>query len=223
MMANNSDPYRSPIKDYVWGSNHSKASQARLYQLLALYGDDAMIAARADSAAMGYLHYIHGVNPLGLVYLTNMKSAGAEHSASTMFHNWFAHRSSRWARVSDTTPGPPPGYLVGGPNPDYSKDQLLHGCPLEPLDYRCRGSVDFSFCSNSYAPPIGQPAAEIVSTVQRRLAGEFVGGHGAIDGLPSTLHSRFGKIRALTASDAPRFQARKLQPAGWWRVRPPRR
>ena len=44
---------------------------------------------------MGYLHYIHGVNPLGLVYLTNMKLAGASHSASTMFHNWFAH-GTRW-------------------------------------------------------------------------------------------------------------------------------
>jgi hypothetical protein len=44
---------------------------------------------------MEYLHYIHGVNPLGLVYLTNMKSAGASHSASTMFHNWFAH-GTRW-------------------------------------------------------------------------------------------------------------------------------
>ena len=59
---------------------------------------------------MGYLHYIHGVNPLGLVYLTNMKSAGASHSASTMFHNWFAH-GTRWERASAAKPGPPPGYL----------------------------------------------------------------------------------------------------------------
>ena len=85
MVANNKDAYRSPIKDYTWGSNQSKLLQARLYQLLALYGNDAATAAKADSAAMGYLHYIHGVNPLGLVYLTNMKSAGATHSASTCF------------------------------------------------------------------------------------------------------------------------------------------
>src|SRR5215813_11146760 len=107
---NDKDPYRAPIKDYVWGSNASKMHQARLYQLLAMYGNDAAAAAKADSAAMGYLHYIHGVNPLGLVYLTNMKSAGAEHSAYTMFHSWFAH-GTRWARVSGAMPGPPPGYL----------------------------------------------------------------------------------------------------------------
>jgi len=78
--------------------------------------DDAANAVKADSAAMGYLHYLHGVNPLGFVYLTNMKSAGASHSANTMFHNWFAY-STRWERASGAMPGPPPGYLVGGPNP----------------------------------------------------------------------------------------------------------
>ena len=55
------------------------------------------------------------------VYLTNMKSAGASHSASTMFHYWFAH-GTRWEKAGGAMPGPPPGYLVGGPNPYYSKD-----------------------------------------------------------------------------------------------------
>ena len=113
-ITNNKDAYRSPIKDYTWGSNQSKLLQASLYELLALYDNDPATAAKADSAAMGYLHYIHGVNPLGLVYLTNMKSAGASHSASTMFHNWYAH-GTRWERASGAMPGPPPGYLVGGP------------------------------------------------------------------------------------------------------------
>jgi endoglucanase len=157
MVTNNKDPYRSPIKDYTWGSNQSKVLQARLYQLLALYGNDAATAAKADSAAMGYLHYIHGVNPLGLVYLTNMKSAGAKHSASTIFHSWFAHGSARWERVSDAMPGPPPGYLVGGPNPHYSRDECCTAAS-GTAGHRCYGSAAFSFCSNSYAPPLGQPA-----------------------------------------------------------------
>jgi hypothetical protein len=152
MVTNNKDPYRSPIKDYTWGSNQSKLLQARLYQLLALYGNDA----EADSAAMGYLHYIHGVNPLGLVYLTNMKSAGASHSVSTIFHNWFAH-GTRWERASGVMPGPPPGYLAGGPNPYYSMDKCCTDI-IGTGGYRCYGSAAFSFCSNSYAPPLGQPA-----------------------------------------------------------------
>jgi endoglucanase len=157
MVTNNKDPYRSPIKDYTWGSNQSKVLQARLYQLLALYGNDAATAAKADSAAMGYLHYIHGVNPLGLVYLTNMKSAGAAHSASTIYHSWFAYSSARWGRASSAMPGPPPGYLVGGPNPYFSIDKCCTAA-IGTAGYRCYGSTAFSFCSNSYAPPLGQPA-----------------------------------------------------------------
>jgi endoglucanase len=156
MITNNKDAYRSSIKDYTWGSNQSKLLQARLYQLLALYDNDAPTAAKADSAAIGYLHYIHGVNPLGLVYLTNMKSAGASHSASTMFHNWFAH-GTHWGRVSGVMPGPPPGYLVGGPNPQYSMDKCCTAA-FGTAGYRCYFSAAFSLCSNSYAPPLGQPA-----------------------------------------------------------------
>src|SRR5262249_17721327 len=100
--------------------------------------------------------YIHGVNPLGLVYLTNMKSAGAEHSASTMFHGWFASSSARWRRVTGATPGPPPGYLVGGPNPYYSFDQCCTAA-IGTAGYRCHGAAAFSLCGKSYAPPLGQP------------------------------------------------------------------
>jgi hypothetical protein len=155
MVIDNKDPYRSPINAYGWGSNGSKAQQARLYQLLALNSDDSATAARADSAALGYLHYIHGVNPLGLVYLTNMKAAGAEHSASTMFHTWFAH-GTRWSEVSGTMPGPPPGYLVGGPNPKYSTDKCCTA-PIGTPGYRCSGSATFALCRNSYMPPRQQP------------------------------------------------------------------
>jgi hypothetical protein len=155
MINNNRDPYRSPIETYVWGSNGSKAEQARLYQLLALYGDNVATAATADSAALEYLHYIHGVNPLGLVYLTNMKSAGAEHSASTMFHTWFAS-DTRWSEVSGTMPGPPPGYLVGGPNPGYSMDKCCIA-PIGTPEYRCSGSPRFALCRKSDVPPRQQP------------------------------------------------------------------
>jgi endoglucanase len=132
MISGNKDAYLSPIKDYTWGSNQSKMQEARLYQLLALYDSDAAAAAEADSAAMGYLHYIHGVNPLGLVYLTNMQSAGSSHSASTMFHTWFAH-GTRWERVSGAMPGPPPGYLVGGQIHTTQRTNVAPP-PLEPRD-----------------------------------------------------------------------------------------
>jgi hypothetical protein len=120
-----------------------------------MYGSDVVSADTANSAALGYVNYIHGVNPLGLVYLTNMKSAGAEHSASTMFHNWFAH-GTRWSEVGNPMPGPPPGFLVGGPNQNYSMDKCC-SAPIGTPEYRCFLSAAFALCRNSYSPPLGQP------------------------------------------------------------------
>jgi hypothetical protein len=156
MITGNQDPYRAAMKDYVWGSNSSKAAQARLYQLLALYGSDAAQAATANAAAEEYVHYVNGVNPLGLVYLTNMKRAGAENSAKTLYHTWFADGSARWDEVTDTTPGPAPGYLVGGPNPDFSLDSCCTAASGTQA-YHCYGAAEYSLCSLSYTPPLGQP------------------------------------------------------------------
>ncbi len=156
MVISNEDPYRAPIKDYTWGSNQSKAAQARIYQLLALFGGDSELGLKATSAAMDYLHYLHGANPLGLVYLTNMRCSGAENSAITLYHGWFAH-GTPWERVTETTPGPPPGYLVGGPNPSFSLDDCCTAGIGSP-PFMCYGATAFSLCHQNYAPPLSQPA-----------------------------------------------------------------
>jgi endoglucanase len=155
MVINSKDPYRAPLKDYAWGSNQSKMMQARLYQLLAMYGANPAVTAKVDAITMDYLHYIHGVNPLGIVYLTNMKSAGAEHSANTLFHYWFSSHSSRWSRVTDTTPGPPPGYLVGGPNPTFAMDAC---CAADHC--RSAGPAATGLCAINFSPPLGQPPSK---------------------------------------------------------------
>jgi len=149
------DPYRAPMKEYTWGSNKGKAMQARLYQLAALYGIDPKLSEIASAAALEYAHYIHGVNPLGLVYLTNMAPAGASYSATTMFHSWFAY-GTRWQQVTDELPGPPPGFLVGGPNPQFSVDECCRAPPGSPA-YRCFGARTFSLCQQSLVPPFAQP------------------------------------------------------------------
>ena len=156
MVVDNKDPYRAPIKDYSWGSNHSKAAQARIYQLFAAHAGNDALKAKAAAAAEEYVHYIHGVNPLGLVYLTNMRCYGAEHSARTQFHTWFADGSARWDETTDTAPGPAPGYLVGGPNPQFSLDSCC-SAPLMTPAYRCYHSSEFALCGHDYAPPLKQP------------------------------------------------------------------
>jgi endoglucanase len=152
------DPYRAPMKDYTWGSNKGKAMQARLYQLAALYNDDPSLSEVSLAAALEYVHYIHGVNPLGLVYLTNMASAGASHSAATIFHAWFAY-GTRWQRVTDQLPGPPPGFLTGGPNPQFSIDACCSAPPGSP-GYRCYGAPTFALCQRSFRPPSSQPSSK---------------------------------------------------------------
>jgi endoglucanase len=153
-----SDPYRAPMKDYTWGSNKGKAMQARLYQLAALHDADPGRSETSLAAALEYAHYIHGVNPLGLVYLTNMAPAGASHSAATMFHGWFV-RGSRWQRVTDLLPGPPPGFLVGGPNPQFSIDACCSASIGSPA-YRCYGATTFLLCQRNLTPPSSQPPAK---------------------------------------------------------------
>lgn len=148
-----SDAYLSPIDVYTWGSNHSKAAAGRLLLLANIHdvGLDEQSTSHVDAGAEEYLHYVHGRNPLGLVYLSNTRIAGAEHSVSTFYHTWFSQKSAKWSITTDTSPGPAPGFLVGGPNPSYGLD----GCCTDGSE--CYGSADFVLCSLEVTPPLGQP------------------------------------------------------------------
>lgn len=155
MVKGRRDPYRAYLKDYTWSSNQIKMAQARLYQYLAKYGSGAN-ATEAATAAEDYVHYLHGVNPLGLVYLTNMQKAGAEHSAKTISHMWFADKSPQWDETTAATPGPAPGFLTGGPNTSFGPDSCCTAPQGDPA-YQCYGSSDFTLCNQNWTPPMGQP------------------------------------------------------------------
>jgi hypothetical protein len=100
--------YRAWMRDtcYHWGSNRVRAC----YGIEAAAAVDYDLAgarrAQAQQRALNLLHTFHGVNPLDLVYLTNMDRCGAETSVKHLYHEWFRGE-------------PPPGYVVGGPNKDY--------------------------------------------------------------------------------------------------------
>ncbi|HEY2404611.1 MAG TPA: glycoside hydrolase family 9 protein [Polyangiaceae bacterium] len=121
-LSGNVDPYLAQMKDYVWGSNSTKASQGLLFLDLITYGIDVTKNTDAERGAERYIHYVHGVNPYGMVYLTNMYAYGAASSANELYHTWFTDGSALWDRVGTATYGPAPGYLVGGPNPSYAVD-----------------------------------------------------------------------------------------------------
>ncbi len=145
------DPYRAHIKDYTWGSNSTKSLQGMVFHSLWTYGFRQELAEEGRRAAEGYLHYLHGTNPLGLVYLSNMGAFGAEKSVSEFFHSWFTDGSPRWDRVGESLYGPAPGFLTGGPNPYYDWDGC---CPS-----RCGSTANNAKCTaESIVPPKGQPA-----------------------------------------------------------------
>jgi hypothetical protein len=147
--ASEPDPYGSPLYDYPWGSNQFKAAQGNMYTDMVTFAVDATAVTAAMHAAERYVHYIHGLNPLQLVYLSNMSGSGATRFVTRFFHTWFAH-GSQWDAVGVSKYGPPPGYLVGGPNPYYAWDSCCpSGCGANnPL---CGGPTPPS-------PPTGQPA-----------------------------------------------------------------
>lgn len=144
------DPYRAPLAEYTWGSNQYKSAMGRMFGLATVYGLDTSTGEPARNAAEGFVHYLHGVNPLGLVYLTNMSTVGAENSASTLYHTWFTDGSD-WDVAGASVSGPAPGFVVGGPNPQYSGDPC---CAESP---QCGSALRATACADDLSPPIGQP------------------------------------------------------------------
>lgn len=143
------DPYSAHMQTYTWGSNSVKSLYGLMYADMIYYNVDDSRTDDARNAAAGYIHYLHGVNPLNMVYLSNMYAYGAENSVNEFYHSWFTNGSAKWDRVGVSTYGPAPGFLTGGPNPSYSWDGC---CPSG-----CGGSS--AVCtSESLTPPNGQPA-----------------------------------------------------------------
>jgi len=151
VVAGNDDPYGAYVDGYWWGSNSTKSRRGSVYTQ-AIKAD---IGTRPKTdylnAAAGYIHYIHGVNPLGKAYLSNMSSYGAENSVTQFYHAWFKD-GSKWDEVGRSKYGPAPGFLVGGPNDSYERDEC---CKTT-----C-GGYGAKMCKLPIkSPPAGQPPAK---------------------------------------------------------------
>jgi len=128
------DLYLAYVRDdsYTWGSNQARANFANTNYEMIQYG----LAADADKKsyierAEGIVHSFHGVNPMQLVYLTNMSAYGAEDSANEIFHSWFRDGDPKFDSAKTSELGPAPGYVPGGPNHSY--------CPAK--DHKCHTSL----------------------------------------------------------------------------------
>lgn len=123
------DPYRAYMKDYNWGSNMVRSALANINNDFVFYElktETQIYRKRAEEI----LHYMHGVNPFNMVYLTNMKTYDAEKSANEIYHSWFKDGSLWDNAQSSAKGGPAPGYVPGGPNKSYTDGN--GGCTLTP-------------------------------------------------------------------------------------------
>lgn len=123
------DAYRAYLKsaDIVWGSNSIKCQKGNIYQAYHHYNLNTANDVIMRTAQDDFLHYIHGSNPTGLSYLTNMADLGGQNSINTIYHAWYTDGSSLWDDSRSSTYGPPPGFLSGGPNPLWSLDACCPG------------------------------------------------------------------------------------------------
>jgi hypothetical protein len=147
---NNTDAYRAYVSNnnYVWGSNGVKGHQAIILQSMNVYGLDAANSVNYSNAALGYINYMHGVNPTAFAYLSNMGAYGAENSINEFYHGWFHDGSVEWDRAGTSTYGPAPGFVPGGPNPNWSLDGC---CPSG-----CYSAQNNALCV-TLEPPANQP------------------------------------------------------------------
>jgi endoglucanase len=130
------DLYRDfmPDAQYHWGSNQPRANNGNSNMDSITYKIDTALETSFATRALEALHYFHGVNPFGMVYLSNMSRYGATRSANEIYHNWYAN-GTRWSDAKTSACGPAPGYVPGGPNASAVHD----GVPADLI------------------PPAGQP------------------------------------------------------------------
>ena len=164
------DLYRAWMEptNYHWGSSTVRASWGVVALLAAKAGGvDEKTRANLLTRAADMLHSFHGVNPLSVVYLTNMGKYGAEHSLKTIYH----------ARYGDGTlfsKNPPPGYVVGGPNQSFA-GKAAEGHPsIEWVKTQPRGKAyaDFNLAWPESSWELSEPAI-YYQAIYVRLLAEF--------------------------------------------------
>jgi len=130
------DLYRAYMRDdsFHWAHNQVRANVGNTNLELVNLGaakpaDTATFVERAE----GLLNSCHGVNAMGLVYLSNMYAYGAEKSANQIFHTWFRDGDPDYDDARKSRLGPPPGYVPGGTNHQYCSFQPQSRCVTSRL------------------------------------------------------------------------------------------
>jgi len=130
---NNTDAYMAQMQDndYVWGNNQNKCEEGSILYNMVQYNLDAPNQTKYRNAAEGYIHYLHGVNPHGLAFLSNANQFGGDNFIQEIYHGWFGEGTIYDGGASPYV-GAPPAFISGGVNKDYSPDAAYTGPPITP-------------------------------------------------------------------------------------------
>jgi len=162
-----SDLYRGRAPDWIyhWGSNLPKSGIANLSLLMRKYN---VVPSQNDALlekAYELMHYFHGVNPQGLVQLSNMYSLGGDRCVNEIYHTWF-NDNTIYDNALTSSNGPAPGFVTGGVNRNFSVASISppSGQPI------LKSYLDFNdgWPSNSWE--ISEPAIYYQASYIRMLA-----------------------------------------------------
>jgi len=153
---NDDDLYRAfmPEWAYHWGSNLPKSGFGVLNLLLNKHNINPGSADDYTLKAAEQIHYFHGVNPQGLVYLSNLYDIGGDRCINEIYHGWF-NDGTDWDNTQTSLYGPAPGYVTGGPNRNYTANSSLLP-PYGQPDQKSYLDFNTDFPDNSWE--ISEPA-----------------------------------------------------------------
>ncbi len=161
------DLYRGQSPDWIyhWGSTLPKASIAVLCKIMEKY--DVAPGSNSDLAfkASEQVHFFHGLNPLGLVLLSNMYQFGGDRCVNEIYHTWF-NDGTDYDNALTSPLGPAPGFVTGGPNQYFSVPSLVppSGQPL------MKAYLDFNTGWPESSWEISEPAIYYQACYVRMLA-----------------------------------------------------
>ena len=188
----NRDPYLAFMQDYIWGSNSTKSHVGNLFAAVVSHRLEAASNADMTRAASRYVHYIHGTNPLSLVYLTNMYASRRRELRQRDVPHLVRRRQREVGSRRHVDLRPAARLPHGRPQPELRLGRLL---PLRLRRHRQQRGlhVDADHAAE------GPARAEGVQGLQHRLAAEFVVRHRAERRLPGRVHPPAVEVRALAA------------------------
>lgn len=121
----NQNLYRARARYLAWGSTSLMSRNGADNMDFINYNLNSGSHGNYRERAQSIVNFMHGTNPFGIVFLSNMYGEGAEFCADEMWHTWFTD-GSQYDGKGNGRVGPPPGFLSGGIN-----SSLTYNCRLQ--------------------------------------------------------------------------------------------